>query len=224
MNIVDRLFILRDEEYLDFNSRLVPNVDKSKFIGVRVPNIRAIAREISGTPEALEFLNTLPHTYVEEYMLHGFLIEKIRDFDRTISELDRFLPFVDNWAVTDTTSPKNFKKHKKELIPHAKRWLSSNETYVVRYGVLTFMRQFLDADYSPEYLSLVANIKSEEYYINMAVAWYFATALAKHYEDALVYLRSRSLTPFVHNMTIKKACESFRIGEERKAFLKTLKI
>ena len=218
-----RLFELQDTEYRDFHARLMPTVDKEKVIGVRTPVLRKYAGELSGQPEAQEFLKALPHTYYEENNLHGFLLEKIKDYDTCMGEMKKFLPYIDNWATCDGVAPKVFGRHKEELIKEIPGWLESGQTYVIRFGVNMLMRFFLDEDFKPEYAEKVAAIRSEEYYVKMVVAWYFATALAKQYDAVIPFLEERRLENWTHQKTIQKARESYRISPAQKEYLKTLK-
>ncbi len=222
--IREKLFSLSDTSYADFQSALMPSVPREKIIGVRTPVLRKYASELAKTPLAAEFLSILPHKYYEEDNLHAFLIEKIKNFDETMTAIDKFLPFVDNWATCDCMNPKILAKDKARLIEKTDEWISSSHTYTVRYGIGTLMRHFLGEDFDICFHEKVARIKSEEYYVNMMSAWYFATALAKQYEKTLPFLLEKKLFPWVHNKTIQKACESFRITPEQKEFLKNLKI
>ncbi len=217
------LFGLQDVWYRDFESRLVPTVDGERIIGIRTPALRNFARQVKNTPEAKRFLGSLPHYYLEENSLHGFLIEFIRDYDECVAALDLFLPFVDNWATCDGISPKVFAKYPERLIEDVKRWLSAKDIYTVRFALKTLMNYFLDKGFKPEYLSLAAETPCDEYYLSMMTAWFFATALAKQYESALPYLNEYRLDRQTHNRTIQKALESYRISNEQKAYLKTLK-
>ena len=219
----EKLFSLRDEEYKAFQEKLIPTVSPSAVIGVRTPALRRFASEFAKAEDASDFMKHLPHTYYEENNLHAFLIEKIGDFDRTVEELNRFLPYADNWATCDMMSPKVFSANKEKLLPVIEGWLSSPHTYAVRFGIVTLMKHYLDEDFSPRQLKMVADIPSDEYYIEMAKAWYFAEALVKQYAHTLPYLTSSRLSPFIHNKTISKACDSFRIGKDKKIFLKTLR-
>ena len=221
--IRDRLFALQDIGYRDFHSSLMPTMDKALVIGVRMPRLRKLAKELKGTELAEEFLQILPHRYYEENNLHMLLIEQISDYEECICELNRFLPYVDNWATCDMGGPAVFKKHLRELPEEIDKWLASEATYTVRYGIGMLMRHYLDEAFDPEYLKRVAKIESKEYYIRMMVAWYFATALAKQYAHALPYLEEHRLERWIHNKTIQKAVESYRITPEQKAYLKTLK-
>ncbi len=219
-----RLFAMRDLGYRDFHSRLMPTVDKETVIGVRTPALRKLAKELRGTAEAEAFLRALPHEYYEENNLHGFLISQLREFGPCVEAVDRFLPYVDNWATCDLLSPKAFAGRPPALLDKIREWLGSGRTYTVRFGLGMLMSFYLDEAFSPEYLDWAAAVRSEEYYVNMMVAWYFATALAKQYDAALPYLEQRRLAPWTHNKTIRKAVESCRITDERKAYLKTLKV
>lgn len=222
--IRNRLFEMQDLKYRDFSSKLMPTVEKDSVIGVRTPDMRKFAKEFSKTPEAGMFLEELPHKYYEENNLHGFIIETIKDYDECVREIDRFLPYVDNWATCDLMSPKIFKKHKDELYVKIKEWTSSPLTYTIRFGVEMLMSFYLDEGYKDEYSKLVSEIKSEEYYVNMMIAWYFATALAKNYDEVLPYIENNILDKWTHNKAIQKAVESYRITDEQKVYLKTLKI
>ena len=223
-DIQTALFALRDPAYQAFQSKLIPTIDPQTVIGVRMPALRKLAREIAGTPVAGGFLQELPHRYYEENNLHGLLISAIPDYDGAVAALETFLPYVDNWATCDCFCPKVFAKHKAELLPHIRRWLDSGETYTMRYAMGMLMRYYLDADFRPEYLAWVAGVHREEYYINMMRAWYFATALAKQPEATLPWLTEKRLDVWTHNKTIQKAVESYRIPDERKRLLRGLRI
>lgn len=222
--IQKQLFAMQDLEYKAFHSKLMPVVDPEKIIGVRIPVLRKFANEFAKTDEAENFLADLPHIYYEENNLHAFVLEKIKDFDTALKLTEYFLPYIDNWATCDMFSPKVFKKHKAEILPYAKKWMKSEHTYTVRYGIGILMSLFLDEDFKAEYLGLVASVKSDEYYINMMVAWYFATALAKQYESAVKYIEQKRLDKWTHNKAIQKAAESYRIPKQTKEYLKKLKI
>ena len=223
MEIQKELFSLQDKEYMKFLSKLTPNVSEDTIIGVRIPEIRKLAKKLVKNNEYEDFLKELPHKYYDENLLHGAIISESKDFETCIELLDNFLPFVDNWAVCDTISPKIFKKHKKELIEKIKEWSQSDKTYTCRFGVEMLMTHFLDEDFKKEYLEIVANIHSEEYYVKMVVAWFFATALAKQWDYAVIYLENNRLDVWVHNKTIQKARESLKILEDKKGYLKRLK-
>lgn len=220
-----KLFELQDRDYALFQSKLTPTVDPELFIGVRVPLCRALARELSknGIDEAEKFFTELPHQYYDENMLHGLLISEIRDFDRCISALEAFLPYVDNWAVCDIMSPKCFKKRRKELLPFIETWVKSSEEYTVRFGLEMLMTHFLDDDFKPEYLMIAASVHSDKYYVNMMIAWFFATALTKQWDSAIGYITDSRLEKWVHNKTIQKARESCRMTSEQKGYLHALK-
>lgn len=221
--IRERIFALADEDYKDFQSKLMPTVDKDKVIGVRTPLLRCFAKELykEGVYEA--FLSDLPHKYYEEDNLHALLIDKIKDVDTCLAETERLLPYIDNWATCDMLRPKAFKQDSKKLLRYIYKWLESDKTYTVRYGIGCLCSFYLDDNFSPSQLSRVAEIKSDEYYINMMIAWYFATALAKQYESTVAYLEERRLPEWVHRKTIQKAIESYRISGEIKAYLRSLK-
>ena len=224
MEIVDELFKLQDKEYAEFQSKLTPTVDKNKFIGVRVPEVRKLAKVYIKEEKSKEFLKTLPHEYYDENMLHGLLISEIKDYEVCIKEVDKFLPYVDNWAVCDIMSPKVFKKNKDKIIEKIKIWSESKDIYTSRFGIEMLMRHFLDEDFKTEYLEIPAKVKSDEYYVQMMIAWCFATALAKQWYDTIKYIEKEKLTKWVHNKTIQKAVESYRITNEQKEYLKGLKI
>ena len=219
-----RLFAMQDEKYRDFTAPLLPTLEKGGMIGVRIPRIRALAKEMEKAGEAEAFLCRLPHTWFEENILHAAILSDLKDYDRTIPALDAFLPYVDNWSVCDTLIPRAFKPCPPPLREKVQAWLSSSEPYTVRFGLGTLMRFYLDKSFSPEYLEWAAEMRSEEYYVNMMIAWYFATALAKQYDAAIAYLEEKRLAPWTHNKTIRKALESFRVTQEHKDHLKTLKI
>ncbi|MBR1743438.1 MAG: DNA alkylation repair protein [Lachnospiraceae bacterium] len=222
--IREELFRLQDKKYRDFQSRLTPSVNPEFFIGVRTPELRKFAKRMGKREEIREFLDELPHAYFDENQLHAFLISEINDYDLCIKELERFLPFVDNWATCDQMSPKIFKKHHAELLEAVRLWILSDEAYTVRFAIKMLMQHFLEEDFDTEYPEMVANVCSEEYYVNMMIAWYFATALAKQYEKVLPFLEKNRLEAWTHNKAIQKALESYRITPERKKYLKSLKV
>lgn len=225
LNVIsEELFALQDTEYQVFQSKLMPTIPPETVIGVRTPLLRKRAKELAGTPQAEHFLQSLPHRYYEENNLHAFLIEQIRDYDTALAETERFLPYINNWATCDCFCPKVFAKHKEELLISIRRWLGSDQTYTVRYAMGMLMRYYLDEDFQPEYLAWVAGVHSEEYYLNMMRAWYFATALAKQPDAALPWLTDRRLDVWTHNKTIQKAAESYRIPPEMKQQLRELRI
>ena len=218
------LFDMQDEGYRAFHSKLIPNIDPARIIGVRTPQLRSYAKQFGKRPEAAVFLQQLPHTYYEENNLHAFLIEQIKDYDTCVAQWNCFLPYVDNWATCDMPSPKVFKKHLQELLPQIRTWMDSGETYTVRFGIGMLMRLYLEPEtFSTEYLQWVADVRSEEYYVNMMVAWYFATALAKQWEAVIPYIEERRLSQWCHNKSIQKAVESNRITPEQKNYLRGLR-
>lgn len=217
------LLSLQDEKYRQFQAKLMPTVDPEKMIGVRTPELRRYAKQLIKSGEASDFIKQLPHDYFDENQLHAFIISDIKEYDRCISEVKRFLPHVDNWATCDQLSPKVFKKHKAELLMEIKKWIKSKETYTIRFGIGMLMQHFLDEDFRPEYPKMVVDVKSDEYYVNMMRAWYFATALAKQYEQVLPYIENKVLDKWTHNKTIQKSVESYRISPKQKAYLKTLR-
>ena len=224
MSIRETLFSLREEKFAAFQARLIPNVAPERIIGVRTPALRKLAKTLRGSGEAEEFLKALPHDLFEENNLHAFLLCEMKDFDACVQAVEDFLPYVDNWATCDQMSPGVFRKNKQALLPYIRCWIASERCYTRRFGTGMLMSHFLDEDFREEYLRLVSDKRREEYYVNMMIAWYFATALAKQYEAALPYLENRRLDPWVHNKTIQKAVESFRVSDEHKACLRALKI
>lgn len=223
-SIQNDLFKLQDIEYRDFQIKLIPGYSTNSVIGVRTPELRKYSKKLIKENNYLSFLDELPHKYFDENQLHGFIISEIKDYDTCITYLNKFLPYVDNWATCDQTSPKVFKKHHKELLKHIKIWIKSKKTYTIRFGIGMLMQHFLDEDFKEEYLELVSNIKSDEYYVNMMIAWYFATALAKQYEKTIPYIENKKLDVWTHNKAIQKAIESYRITQEQKDYLRGLKI
>jgi len=222
-SITEQLFALQDIEYKQFHSKLMPTINPDVIIGARTPELRKLAKQLDKSTNVELFLQELPHRYYEENNLHGFLIESIRDFDACIAALNKFLPYVDNWATCDMMAPKVLKTDLPKLYEWVKVWIASEETYTVRFGVNMLMKYFLDEAFLPEYPELVASIRSEEYYVKMVVAWYFATALAKQYDAVLPYIEGHRLDAWTHNKTIQKAVESYRISPDQKCYLKTLK-
>ncbi len=221
--IEKELFKLQDKKYKDFQSKLVPTVDPDTIIGIRTPELRNLAKElVKGNYNS--FLDILPHKYYEENLIHFFIIAMIKDFDECIRRTNEFLPYVDCWPVCDQSSPKCFKKNHEKLLPYITKWIESNHTYTIRFGIRILMNEFLDEDFKPEYLELVSNIKSDEYYVNMMIAWYFATALAKQYEYTIKYIENNKLDKWTHNKAIQKSLESYRITSEQKEYLRKLKI
>ena len=215
-----QLFELQDLKYRDFHSKLMPETDKETVIGIRTPVLRKFAKEFAGTSEAEAFLRQLPHRYYEENNLHMMLITGIKDYEKCMEEIQRFLPCIDNWATCDYPAPKCFARHKDQVLEEAKRCISSGETYVIRYGIGMLMRLFLDEDFSSEYLEMAAAVQSQEYYVNMMIAWYFATALAKQWDATVPYIEQHKLSDWVHRKTVEKAVERYRITPEQKEYLK----
>ena len=218
------LFAMQDLKYRDFHAKLMPTVDKDSVIGVRVPMLRAYAKKFGKTEEAKQFLKILPHQYYEENNLHGLLIDQMKDYELCIEELIRFLPYINNWATCDILSVKAVKGHLDSYIKNIYQWLESDYTYTIRFGINMLMRYYLEEEFKLEYPGKVAAIRSEEYYVNMARAWYFATALAKKYDQVLPFLEEQKMDVWTHNKTIQKAIESYRITTEQKEYLRALKI
>lgn len=223
-NVQTRLFELQDLKYRDFHAKLMPTVNKEKIIGVRTPALRVFAKKYGKTDEAKEYLQILPHQYYEENNLHGLLIEQIKDYDICLEELERFLPYIDNWATCDMLAVKVVKKHLDKFIDEVYRWMESDHAYTIRFGISMLMRYYLEDAFQMEYPEKVAQIRSEEYYVNMMCAWYFATALAKQYDKILPFIEKQKLDVWTHNKTIQKAIESYRITPEQKEYLRGLKI
>ena len=223
--ITSELFALRDEAYHAFHKKLIPEIPEEKIIGIRTPALRAYAKQLAKRPEVYDFLQELPHTYYEEYNLHGALLSLLyKDVESYLCELEKLLPYVDNWATCDMMGPKVFKKNLPLVYEYVKKWIANGETYTVRFGVVTLLGYFLDEAFEEEMLSLAAGCCSEEYYVNMAVAWYFSMALVKQYDATLPYLLEKRLPKWVHNKSIQKAIESRQISDETKAYLRTLKL
>jgi 3-methyladenine DNA glycosylase AlkD len=223
ITIREQLFALQDSSYRTFQCRLIPNVAPERIIGVRTPALRALAGKLAGTSEGDAFCKVLPHRYYEENNLHGFIIERIGDFDESVRAVENFLPWVDNWATCDQMKPKAFKKNLPRLYEKIRGWIVSGRTYTVRFGIGMLMSFFLDENFVSESAELVSLVRSDEYYVNMMVAWYFATALAKQYDAVVPYIENNKLDVWVHNKTIQKAAESYRITDSRKNYLRTLK-
>ena len=221
--IQDKLFEYQDITYREFNSKLIPNIDKETMIGVRIPDIRKIEKSLS-IEEKGKFLLELPHKYFEENMLHGIIISNMKDYNKVITNLEKFLPYVDNWAVCDSISPKIFKKNREKVITNVLSWIKSNHTYVSRFGIGMIMQLYLENEYfKKSYLDIIAEIKTEDYYINMMRAWTFQVALVKQWKEAIVYIEKGLLDEFTHNKTISKSCDSYKIEKEKKEYLKTLR-
>ena len=223
-SLQERLFAMQDKQYAAFQAKLTPGVPMERFIGIRAPVLRKFAKEFTKEAECEEFLHQLPHEYYDENMLHGLLISEVKDYEECIRLTNDFLPFMDNWAVCDNMSPKVFAKNKEDLLTNIKTWSKSSHVYTCRFGIVTLMSHYMDKDFKPEYLEIPASIKSDEYYLKMAVAWFFATALAKQWDVTVPYIEQRRLTPWTHNKTIQKAIESYRITPGQKDYLRTMKI
>ncbi len=223
MTVYERLIACSDEQYKEFQSKLVPNIPKETVLGVRTPDMRRIAKEIRGTEEAEGFLAELPHKFYEENLVHFFLIAMIKDFDQCVQAVETFLPYVDCWPVCDQSTPKVFAKNHEKLLPLIRKWMDSDHVYTARFGIRMLMNEFLGEDFQPEYLAWVAGVQGEDYYIKMMVAWYFATALAKRYDETVPYIEQHKLEDWTHKKAIQKAIESYRVSDEHKAYLKTLK-
>ena len=224
MNFTEELFALQDSSYGDFQAKLTPGIPREKFIGVRVPEVRKFAKRLAKEPEAASFLADFPHKYYDENMLHALLLSEMKDYEACVAAVDRFLPYVDNWAVCDILSPKIFRRNKPALLKKIREWSASEKTYTCRFGIEMLMSHFLDDDFKPEYLEIPAAVRSEEYYVRMMVAWFFATALAKQWDEAVKYVEEGRLDTWTHNKTIQKARESYRITPEQKEYLNTLKV
>jgi len=223
MTIQEKLLSMQDLKYKESQTKLIPNISAESVMGIRTPHLRVYAKELMKTDAADEFLTQLPHQYFDENQLHAFIISEMKDYDVVLAALEKFLPYVDNWATCDQLRPKVFKKYPDKLITAIRAWLASTETYTIRFGIGMLMCHYLDENFKPEYLEWAANIRSEEYYISMMLAWYFATALAKQYDATIPYIENNRFSTWVHNKTIQKARESYRITDEQKAYLKSLK-
>ena len=222
--IRDELFRLQDTKYRDFQVKLIPGKTADDMIGVRTPDLRKYAKQLAKRQDVNDFLNTLPHKYFDEDQLHAFILCEMKDYDQCIEKVSAFLPYVDNWATCDQMSPKIFKKHKDELLIKIDEWISLKETYTVRFGIGMLMEHFLDEDFDIRYPEKISKIRSEEYYVNMMIAWYFATALAKQYDTILPFIENKKLSAWTHNKAIQKSIESYRITDEQKKYLRTLKV
>jgi hypothetical protein len=223
MTVYERLLKVQDKEYRDFQIKLVPNISPDAMIGVRTPDMRNIAKEVFSSDERDAFLKELPHKYYEENLVHFFLIAMIKDFDECVKAVDEFLPYVDCWPVSDQATPKSFKKNHEKLLPYIKKWIASDHVYTARFGIRMLMNDFLGDDFKEEYLELVASKRGEDYYLKMMVAWYFATALAKRYDESVKFIEERKLDDWVLKKAIQKAVESYRVTDEHKEYLKTFR-
>ena len=222
--IRDRLFSLQDAKYRELQIKILPNLEPESIIGVRTPELRQMAKELAVREETGAFLKDLPHRYFDENQLHAFILSGMKDYTACMEALERFLPYVDNWATCDQMSPKGFRKHRMELLGSIRKWIASDQAYTIRFGIGMLMEHYLDGDFDPAYPEMAAGVRSGEYYVNMMTAWYFATALAKQYDAVIPYIENRRLDPWTHNKAIQKAIESYRITPEQKEYLKTLKI
>ncbi len=223
MTLYEELIAVKDVAYRDFQTKLVPNIPPETIVGVRTPALRKLAKEIFLSADRDAFLNDLPHGYYEENLIHFFVFSMIRDFDECVRRTEAFLPYVDCWPVSDQATPKAFRKNHEKLLPYIRKWIASEHVYTARFGIRMLMNEFLDADFKEEYLSLVAAKQGEDYYLRMMVAWYFATALAKRYDETVPYLEARRLDEWTHRKTIQKAIESFRVTDAHKEYLRSLR-
>ena len=220
MTVYEKLLESKDDEYRQFQAKLVPNIEADTIIGVRTPDMRRIAKEVFNSEDKDAFLTELPHKYYEENLVHFFMISMIKDFDECIANVETFLPYVDCWPVSDQATPKSFKKNHQKLLPFIEKWIASEHVYTSRFGMRMLMNEFLDDDFKEEYLEIVASKKGDDYYLKMMVAWFFATALAKKYDETVKYIEERRLDEWVHKKAIQKAVESFRVTDEHKEYLK----
>lgn len=212
-----------DNNYKEFQSKLIPNINKDTILGIRTPALRRMAKDIFNSNERDIFLNDLPHKYYEENLIHFFVISMIKDFEECINEVEKFLPYVDCWPVSDQATPKVIKKNHSKLLPYVKKWIKSKHVYTSRFGIRILMNEYLDNDFKKKYLEVVSNIKSDEYYLKMMIAWYFATALAKRYDETIHYFENHLLDEWIHKKAIQKAIESYRVTDKHKSYLRTLK-
>ena len=223
MTVTDMLISAKDDEYREFQAKLVPNIDPATIIGVRTPRMREIAKEVFKGDLRDDFLKELPHKYYEENLVHFFVLAMIKDFDECVQAVEEFLPYVDCWPVSDQATPKSFKKNHEKLLPYIEKWIASDHVYTARFGIRMLMNEYLGDDFKEEYLELVASKRGDDYYLKMMVAWYFATALAKKYDESVRYIEEKRLDEWVHKKAIQKAVESFRVSDEHKEYLKSLR-
>ena len=223
MTLYRRLAEVKDDAYREFQAKLVPNIPKETILGVRTPEMRKIAKEVFESAEQDAFLNDLPHKYYEENLIHFFVLAMIRDFNECVRRVEAFLPYVDCWPASDQATPKAFRKHHEKLLPYIRKWIASDHVYTARFGLRMLMNEFLDADFKEEYLALAASKQGEDYYLKMMIAWFFATALAKRYDETVPYLEQHRLDEWVHKKAIQKAIESFRVSDAHKEYLKRLR-
>ena len=222
--ILEKLHANADEKYRQMQITTTPSVSSDRFIGVRTPQLRVLAKEVAGRDDVGDFLGVLPHRYFEENQLHAFIISLEKDYEKCIAKVEQFLPYVDNWATCDQMNPKVFAKHRSELLDHIKVWLVSEKTYTIRFGIKMLMDHFLDDEFSVRYPKIVAKLRSDEYYVKMMQAWYFATALSKQYDAVIEFIEQKKLDAWTHNKAIQKSIESYRITDEQKQYLRTLRI
>ncbi|MBO4898675.1 MAG: DNA alkylation repair protein [Lachnospiraceae bacterium] len=223
MTVYERLLEVKDPEYQEFQAKLVPNIPSDTILGVRTPQMRQVAKEVNADPEKDAFLHDLPHKYYEENLVHFFVIAMIKDFETCVKAVEEFLPYVDCWPVSDQSTPKVFKKNHEKLLPYIRKWIASDHVYTSRFGMRMLMNEFLGEDFREEYPELVAERGGDDYYLKMMEAWYFATALAKRYDETVVYIEERRLDEWVHKKSIQKAIESYRVTDEHKEYLKSLR-
>ena len=223
MNVYDKLIEAGDEGYREFQVKLVPNIPPETVIGVRTPQLRAIAKELYASEDREEFLKSLPHRYYEENLIHFFVLSMMKDFDACVRRVEEFLPYVDCWPVSDQATPKAFKKEHQKLLPYIEKWIASDHVYTARFGLRMLMNEFLGKDFKEEYLAMAASKKGDDYYLKMMIAWYFATALAKRYDETVGYFENRSLDEWVHKKAIQKALESYRVTDDHKEYLRSLR-
>ncbi len=223
MTLYEKLIAVKDDAYRDFQTKLVPNIPPETIVGVRTPALRKLAKEIFLSADRDAFLKDLPHGYYEENLIHFFVLSMIRDFDECVRRTEAFLSYVDCWPVSDQATPKAFRKNHEKLLPYIRKWIASEHVYTARFGIRMLMNEFLDADFKEEYLELVASKQGEDYYLKMMVAWYFATALAKRYDETVPYLETHRLDEWTHKKAIQKAVESFRVTDAHKEYLKSLR-
>ena len=223
MTLYDKLIAVKDEEYRAFQVKLVPNIPAETILGVRTPDLRQIAKELFESADREAFLKSLPHTYYEENLVHFFVLAMIKDFDSCVQGVEAFLPYVDCWPVSDQATPKAFRKNHEKLLPYIRKWIASEHVYTARFGLRMLMNEFLDDDFKEEYLELAAQKKGEDYYLRMMVAWFFATALAKRYDETVPYFEEHRLDEWVHRKAIQKAVESYRVTDAHKAYLRSLR-
>lgn len=223
MTLYEKLIAVKDDAYREFQIKLVPNIPPETVVGVRTPALRKLAKEVFAGADRDAFLKDLPHGYYEENLIHFFVLSMIRDFDECVRRTEAFLPYVDCWPVSDQATPKAFRKNHEKLLPYIRKWIASEHVYTARFGIRMLMNEFLDADFKEEYLELVASKQGEDYYLKMMVAWYFATALAKRYDETVPYLETHRLDEWTHKKAIQKAVESFRVTDAHKEYLKSLR-